>query len=288
MQRWLTLLVVAGLAALGLAAAIDALRGEEQLRRSDSRQPTVPGLADQPEPAIRQLREAELTGVLTYADDECRLHAVSLPELQAVRAPTFEMCRPATASGGVGAVDGDVVWAGLGYGSSQVVVSKEQLSRAIRIAFGSPADNTSESFRAVQAVSAGQSRYVVLADSTYSPRERVVALLQGTEALLVHPRWEVRDARFIRSSPQGGYYAFVGMEQDGVRVFTRGGRPLTLPEGIDAPQTVAWSPDERWTALATEHSVYVFSTERPQEVVIRIPLVVRDLDWSASALADTR
>ena len=55
------------------------------------------------EPAVRQLREAGVSGVLTYSDDECRLHAVSLPELEPAPAPSFKMCRPATSTGGLGA-----------------------------------------------------------------------------------------------------------------------------------------------------------------------------------------
>ena len=41
------------------------------------------------------------------------------------------MCRPLTDSGGLGTNDGDVVWAGLGYGVTQVVVSREALGREI-------------------------------------------------------------------------------------------------------------------------------------------------------------
>jgi hypothetical protein len=57
------------------------------------------------------------------------------------------------------------------------------------------------------------------------------------------------------------------------------------PPGLPDAAAIAWSPDDRWTALATERSVYVFPTERPQELVIRIPLAVRDLDWSETAVA---
>jgi hypothetical protein len=99
---------------------------------------------------MRQLREAGVTGVLTYSDEDCRLHAVSLPELPPVQAPSFEMCRPATSSGGLGAVDGDVVWAGLGYGTVQVVVSQEDLTGAV---MGPGPADAEVGYRAVQAVS---------------------------------------------------------------------------------------------------------------------------------------
>jgi hypothetical protein len=275
MRRGITWIVVAGVAALGVAAAVDSLRGEESVTRRDAGSPTVPGLADQPELAMRQLREAGVRGVLTYSDQACKLHAVSLPELQPVRAPSFEMCRPATTSGGIGAVDGDVVWAGLGYGSFQVVVSEEELGREVARWLGGGGEGFG--FRAVQAVSLGEERSVVLADSTYEPSERVLVLLEGDRVILVQPRWVIRDARYLRPSPTGRSFAAFG--PDGLMWFDANADPRAFPAAVRSPHAVAWSPDERWTALATDASVYVFPTERPDELVVRIPLAVHDLSW---------
>ena len=276
-RRRVTWLVVAGLAAIGLAAAVDAFRGEARLSQPVAGTPTVPGLARQPELAKRQLREAGVTGVLTYSDEECELHAVSLPELEPVRAPSFQMCRPAITSGGIGAVDGDVVWAGLGYGSFQVVVSEEELGREVSRWLGGSGDDERYGFRAVQAVSLGEERSVVLADSTYEPTERVLVLLEGDRVILVQPRWVIREARFIRPSPGGGSFAAFGPE--GLQWFDGDADPRAFPAAVQSPHAVTWSPDERWTALATDTSVYVFPTERPDELVVRIPLAVHDLAW---------
>lgn len=274
-RRWVTWLVVAGLAAIGLAAAVDTLRGEERVSRPIARTPTVPGLADRPELAMRQLREAGVSGVLTYSDEDCRLHAVSLPELQPVRAPSFQMCRPATTTGGLGAIDGDVVWAGLGYGAVQVVVSAEELGRQVARWLGGGGEGFG--FRAVQAVSLGEERAVVLADSTYRPRERVLALLEGDRVVAVQPRWVTRDARYVRPSPSGAWFAAFG--PDGLQWFDANADPRAFPAAVESPHAVTWSPDERWTALATDTSVYVFPTDRPDELVVRIPLAVHDLAW---------
>ena len=99
----------------------------------------VPDRAEESEAAARQLREAGISGVLTYSDEDCRLHAVSLPNLEPVEAPAFEMCRPAISNGGLGVADGDVVWSGLGYRVAQVVLTSEELSRAILGARGAAA-----------------------------------------------------------------------------------------------------------------------------------------------------
>jgi len=272
-----TWLLVGAVAALGLAAAVAALRDDGTATRIGAGAQTVPALVDSPERVVAQLREASVTGVLTYSDDECRLHAVSLPDLEPVPAPSFRMCRPATSSGGLGAVDGGVVWAGLGYGFVQVVLSRAELSRAIRPRLGIPPD-AEAGFRAVQAVALDEDRYLVLADSTYEPRERVLAAFEGKRAIFVHPSWWIGGARAIRPSPGGRYYALLGR---GTPVFTRDGGEVGVPEGVPRARAVAWSPDERWTALATVASVYVFPSERPEGPVVRIPLAVGDLDWTA-------
>jgi hypothetical protein len=284
MRRIATWLLVGAVAALGVVAAVDALRGEEAVVR-ESGPPTTTtaatrGLTGPAGPAAARLRDAGVSGVLTYADDDCRLNAVSLPELDPARAPSFEMCRPLTDSGGLGTNDGDVVWAGLGYGVTQVVVSRETLGQEIARWLSSPEAVESGGYRAVQAVALGADRAVVLAESIDRPDERVLALLEDGRVIYVQPRWVVREARFLRPSPQGAYFAL--FDPDGVRLFDHDASPLALPAAAREPQTVAWSPDERWAALATEDAVYVFPAEAPYDPMVRVPLRVRDLDWGGA------
>lgn len=283
MRNLATWLLVGAVAALGIAAAVDSLQSQEavvQEARPPPVTPTIPDLTGQAGPAAARLREAGVTGVLTYADDDCRLRAVSLPELEPARAPSFEMCRPLTDSGGLGTVDGDVVWAGLGYGAVQVVVSGKTLGRQISRWLAAPGARRRGRFRAVQAVGLGPERLVVLAESTVDPTERVLALVEQGRVIFVQPRWVVRDARFVRTSPLGAYFALFG--PGGVRLFDRDAGPLALPAAAREPQAVAWSPDERWTALATEDAVYVFPSEAPYDPMVRVPLGVRDLDWGGA------
>ena len=118
---------------------------------------------------------------------------------------------------------------------------------------------------------------MVLADSTYRPRERVLVLLEGERVLVVQPRWVTGDARFLRPSPAGSSFAAFG--RSGVKWFDADADPRAFPVVARGPRAVTWSPDDRWTALATDTSVYVFPTERPEELVVQIPLAVHDLAW---------
>jgi hypothetical protein len=278
-RRWWTWLVVAAVAGIAATATADALRGgDESMPRVAAPTGIAAIRAREDDRAVSQLREAGVSGVLTYSDEDCRLHAITLPDLEPAHAPRFEMCEPFSGTGGIAAFDGDVVWSGLGYRTVQVVVSQEQLSRELRAPLGFD-DGRHVGFRAVQAESLGDGRIVVLADSTYRPQERVLAVLQDHRVVAVQPRWVVGSARSVRPSPRGGYFALLG--PDGVGVLDDRADPLDLPDGVQAPHAIAWSPDERWTAVATRASVYVFRTEETDGTLIRIPIAVRDLAWGA-------
>jgi hypothetical protein len=152
-------------------------------------------------------------------------------------------------------VDGDVVWAGLGYGTVQVVVSQEELTGAV-MGPGLPAD-AEAGYRAVQAVSLDEREFLVLADAVHAPVERVLVAFHGGRVRFVHPDWEIGGAQSIRPSPGGRYYALLGSDPLGAQVFMRDGHAAGVPDRIPTARAVAWSPDERWTALATDASVYV-------------------------------
>jgi hypothetical protein len=277
-RRWWTWLVVAAVAGIAATATADALRGgDESMPRVAAPTGIAAIRAREDDRAVSQLREAGVSGVLTYSDEDCRLHAITLPDLEPAHAPRFEMCEPFSGTGGIAAFDGDVVWSGLGYRTVQVVVSQEELSRRLPDPLG--VGGAGNGFRAAQAESLGDGRIVVLADSTYRPHERVLAVLQDHRMVAVQPGFVVGNARSVRPSPRGGYVALLG--PDGVGVLDDRARPLDLPDSVQAPHAIAWSPDERWTAVATRASVYVFRTEETDGTLIRIPITVRDLAWGA-------
>ena len=77
----------------------------------------------------------------------------------------------------------------------------------------------------MQAVSLDDGRMLVLADSR-GLGERVVAAFDGPRAEFAHLSWQADNARAIRPSPQGRYYAIFRGEPRSVRVFTRDGRTV--------------------------------------------------------------
>jgi hypothetical protein len=90
MRRIVSWLLLGAVVALGAAAGVDALRGGGEPRQAAERAPTLreppTAAAENPvtpiERAADELRAAGVSGVLTYADERCRVRSVSLPELE--------------------------------------------------------------------------------------------------------------------------------------------------------------------------------------------------------------
>jgi hypothetical protein len=53
--------------------------------------------------------------------------------------------------------------------------------------------------------------------------------------------------------------------------------PPWAPPAPTEIRAVAWSPDDRWMALASRRSVYLFRTGRPRDGYIGLPLAARDV-----------
>jgi hypothetical protein len=271
MRRLATGVLACALLVLGLAAAVDALRGD----REESSAPQAATTVDELAQAAAALTDAAARGTITYSDEGCHLHAFRLPGLEPAPAPRYASCEPHIPSGGLGLFHGEVVWSGLGFQTIQVVLSRADLTAAVRsdpqsaeLAFGG-----SGPYEATQLVALGPDRYAVVLDHRRAPWERLLAVFEDRRLIdlrlgLVGPDDSVRP------SPRGRYFALI--RPQGVQVFQTAGGEVPLP--ASAPHAVAWSPDDGWTALATRYSIYLFPSEH-SDVTIRIPLAVRDLDW---------
>jgi hypothetical protein len=103
-RRVLTWLVVGTVVVLGIAAGIDALRGGDEPElaavEAEPSPPTVTRSASGPgmEFAASTLRAAGLSGGLSYADEECAVHALTLPDLASI--PAGELSPRAVRAGG--------------------------------------------------------------------------------------------------------------------------------------------------------------------------------------------
>lgn len=264
MRRLGTSLLLATVLGIAVAAAVDALPED----RASTARPSRP----RPDQTLVQaLRAAGVAGVLTYADADCRLHAIRLPSLRQAKAPAIESCEPHIPSGGIGAWKGDVVWSGLGFQTVQVVLSKEELTQGLR----QRGWEVTGGYRAAQAVPLVEGQYAVLA----APEPKLLVFVRRGRIEMLVSAFLGEDV-VLRPSPGGHYVAAIDREERRLRVFSADGTGRPLPE-IANPHAITWSPDERWTALATRWSIYLFRTARPDGTVLRIPLAVRDLDWDA-------
>lgn len=103
MRRIATWLLLGAVVALGVAAGVDALRGGGEPKRAavepepETVGPPTPVRAQAPERTLFDAR-ADLQaagvplGVLTYVDDDCRLHSVTLPDLGEHPGPEGRTC----------------------------------------------------------------------------------------------------------------------------------------------------------------------------------------------------
>jgi hypothetical protein len=108
-----------------------------------------------------------------------------------------------------------------------------------------------------------------------------LALFEGSHVVRAVP---YSGARVLRVSPRRTFLAVVE-NGERVAVVDSDGRTLLDSIAIQAPNAsaVAWSPDERWTAVASRWRVYLLPTadieagRTPR--TIRLPLAARDLAW---------
>jgi hypothetical protein len=92
MRRVGTVLVVIVVAAIGVAAGLDALRGESDSESTAQGDAESPSVSTAPGPAA-SAQEAGLVGTLYYADESCELQAIELPGPGPVETPGWHECR---------------------------------------------------------------------------------------------------------------------------------------------------------------------------------------------------
>jgi hypothetical protein len=330
-QRLATIAVLIAVVAVGTAAVVDAIR-PDSLRNPEASAITT--TAREPDPVKAALEAGGVGGVLYYSDpeDDCRVHALDLPDLEQVAPPQVRACRfelpsdPGTGAlpdGATWSPDGELaaaddgrrvsLWTREGQigriaghapawrpdGSLTVIRNGEvwakrkllstiELTRAARTLQIVPPDpRYLRSASAFDVAWLTDSRAAVLVRVQLKGRLRgigpitALALFEGRRLVRVVP---YSGARVLRLSPRRTFLAVV---EDGERVAVvdSTGRTRLDTVTIPAPNAVAvtWSPDERWTAVASRWSVYFLPTAdivaggTPRS--IRLPLAARDLAW---------
>jgi hypothetical protein len=310
-----TWLVVAAVAGLGLVATVDAVRDDGKAPQSAPKAQTPgPNVSQEQRIASRLLRDQAIRGTLVYRDRRCRLHAVSLPDLEEQPTPQQSGCRftatrgnpldftPRCRRGATGIPFGDAVerisgchpaWKPNGVltllrGGElvQIEVARSEQGDIVfetRVIL-SRADLRRALSRNPWALTDPVLREVVWLDNDLAAvvaRERgendhVFALFRGTR-LVAAPPFPYPRLVNLRASPFGSYVAarFAG----GQGLIMLDDRGNLVSAGIRTAHAVTWSPDEVWTALATDDGVFVFPTGERAIQLIRIPIAARDLVW---------
>jgi hypothetical protein len=82
----------------------------------------------------------------------------------------------------------------------------------------------------------------------------------------------------LQVSPRGSFVAARAEGRGGLLVLGPDGLAAALPPFL-SPRAITWSPDERWTAVATENSVFLFRTNASEARVRRLPIHAYQVAW---------
>ena len=292
MLRLGTNFVAIAVSAVALAAVVDAFRASDDPESSPGGGASAGTAAE--------LRAAGVSGVLVYRDAACRVHAVTLPDLERHAPSRARRCSFAGAAPGLAfgprVVDvGGVVSARCRGGAVHVRVG----SFAARTRGCAPAWRPNGTLTAVRGgevvklhPSPAERRLVVrvvlsqrdLARAFRSPGAAVrsllwldgetmasvvrvpdegdvLALLRGGR-LVGRPLGPFARLSGLRASP-GGTFVAARSEERGVVVVNRRGQAVRVAQRGAAPRAVTWSPDERWIAVATRNAVTFLRTRGP-------------------------
>lgn len=323
MRRILTWLLLGAVVALGAAAGIDALRGGEPKRAerrsaTPARAETTTGPAS-PEAAVAvALREAGISGILEFSDEDCETHAVSLPDLtarpsgvggacsfadtanatdyavgcnggrvsiddprQAPYALVRADCEPAWKPDGRPTLlrDGEVVEPHpcpdggiVPMRCSRELLSGEDLVRELR---GAGWRGFRFAVEELLWLSDSRAAAIVRARSRDDRGELLVVF--DSRRLVTAPTAAYEDLAALRLSPSRSFVAAQIADPGGIVVVDRDGAPVRPL--VRHGSALAWSPDERWIAEATEEGVYVFPADGGTPRVYVLPIVARDLIW---------
>ena len=169
---------------------------------------------------------------------------------------------------------------------ARTILAKRELAAALRRDPSIPHDR-----RLITRFSVSEMRWldetrvavVIDVELRFLRREQVVAVFDRRRLVGAAPGIGSEPPRIL-VSPRGSFFAVKGTR---LLLFDRNGRRASFdrfaPEALATRWhrdgvSIAWSPDERWAALAARSDVYVFPTDAHRGP-IRLPVRARELDW---------
>jgi hypothetical protein len=329
MARVVTLLVVAAVVGLAAAAGVDALRGAagEASRRTTtadggSRATTTEPVENDAESwaeqttraAARELRAVGAEGVLTYADEDCRLRGLTVPDLlphptqgRSCKLKSDAMLRlgppvgdpqrvlvARCASGWIELAElgGSTFARGRGCGPAWRPDGVLTAVRKGEVVSLFPPDvllSTGDLTRALRRAGWAGQRFSVR-EIAWLPESRLAAIVRaedpevGDLLVVFEGRRLVREPAFaydglhgLQASPRGRFVS-AEIETGGLALVDRLGRPV-VENVFRYGHALTWSPDERWAAVAAEEGIDFFQPGQPSRWPVLLPIVARDLIW---------
>lgn len=306
---WLLAIAVA---ALVVAAAVDAFVGREPAARPPD--PPAPAQTTEQDELVRALRDREVSGVLHYADDDCEVHALVLPslveadlagevqacgfaapptrrgitaeceagivEVRTVAAPVGRTpgCAPAWKPDGTLTIvrDGELVQVRVAGRirplRTRVLVSRGDIARRLA---GPPWGFVTPLIR--EAAWLTDDLVATVVSDPATERDDVLALFRGRR-FVGAPPFPYERLSALRVSPRGSFVAArVGLPPGGLVVVDRRGDLVAIPFRV--ARAIAWSPDERWTAVASPSTIFIWETGERAVRFVALPIRARDLAW---------
>ena len=264
-----TWILVIAISALAGAAALDAVRDR---RATESTPEGNPDRAAPFDGVAAELAAVGVEGALSYVDDECRAHTIRLPAFEPVDAPSTVPCRIAPPL----------------RPSSSSFVQPGGTVGMVRNAAASVSGVASPREVVVHKLAwLDDSRLAAIVSTRQAPGRTRIVVVDARGLVGSAPWFQSRSARFF-VSPRGSFFAVSTKGPLSFLLLDRDARPGALADvardwfgrtSLTGARAIAWSPDERWTALAKAGSVYVFTTRNEEPKLVRLPLDAQDLAW---------
>jgi hypothetical protein len=267
-----------------VVAAIDALRGGGEETHADG-PPARTGDRPEHDPRrigsaadVEALVAADAFGELVATDHDCHSSRLLLPELTLAAVTDSRACSQAARTGWVTInAPGDIIPpscllrdAPAPQGCGGAVLPEQR----VRDALGAAGALVIEEV----AWLSGWRAAVIVRD--HERRLDVLVLFDGAR-LVSQPRLASPDLAGLSVGPRRSHVA-VRPSSGGVFVLDAEGQ-FALPGRFRFPlmevRTVAWSPDERWAAIATRDSVILVATDPSASAVVDLPIAAIALEW---------